>query len=1071
MLPKKVGGHVEFPIGNPQTKRQPSIGVRGAIRIRFWNIRMRIRNSHFDPQSSPTKCWYIAILVVFGMAIGMRPIQGQEPIRTTFEAKYLPAVEAARQLPVVLHGVVACVPEGWKGFFLEDASGGIYCEALNSDAEASFWPMEVGEEVELHGVSAAGHRNSFVMVSKVASKTKGVLPKPKLRTIQNIIDDRVDADFVRVRGHIVGLTNIAGQMEYGLLSEGVEALVFHSSFRIDPKVYEPSEVEVCGIVIPQEGNARPVKIIVPNPESFKMLATHLDILDATPVSTVEESLLKSSIKNPVVRIAGDIFCSDADETWLVEKGFGIDWKLNNTILPEGTKRVEVLGVLKREGDRQWLQYGTVLSTSSAAALRTIARGKPVANTTEYRNQMVTLNATYWDVSAFHSEVILSFYAGDSKLTCRLVDDVATRTLPKLQRGAEYRVSGLLTPVSMDNVDTQVLLIRSLADIDWVAGPPWPIRFTLYIVSMLSAGLALGLATTIYCWKQANTAKSRLEIARNELHRANESLEARVVDRTLELDTTNRRLVEEAKARQLVEREQKETLASLEDAQSLGQMGSFIWQADTGCSSWSKQCSVIHGLEPSQRPPTVEEYCALVAEEDRTAFQEFLEQATRSSDREEFQYRIVLPNQEVRWIRCLIRSHHVDGVLSSMDGIVQNVTEQVKAEEQLRYSVKMEVAGHLAGGIAHDLNNTLAIVNLNCYLLGAELRKLPISQQVAEHVSAIESASEKSALLTRQLLTFSRKQIIRPVVLNINSSVQSFGPLLRQLIPDRIHIHFDLAENLANVRLDQGQLEQLLMNLVLNARDAITDEGRIGVRTSNVVIASEEDGVAWIVKPKTGSYVSLWVTDNGNGIAPECLPKIFEPFYTSKGPEKGTGLGLAVVHGIVRQNHGGLAVTSVPNQGTTFQLLMPIVQNKDDGAAVDPLDLGLQPVANQFRSTPERKESILLVDDEPSVGKHTEHVLKHLGYSVTTVTAAAEGLQQLLESPNSFQLLITDYSMPQMTGLELAKKVRAVVPKLPVILMSGYLNEEAFQSMTAGENPIFVQKPFTIPDLAHQFSKL
>lgn len=982
------------------------------------------------------------------------------------EAKFISNADASLKLPIALSGVVTCVPQGWKGFFLEDDSGGVYCEPKDAEAEASFWPVRVGEKVELKGVTAPGHRNSFVAVSSITSRKPGTLPKPTIRTIRNTIDDRIDADFVRLRGHIVGLVNIAGQMEYGLLAEGVEAEVVHAGFRVDPKVYDHAEVEICGIVIPQETNARRIKIIVPELSCFKMIATHLEVLESTKVSTVRDLLERDVDINPIVRLSGEIFSQSKDETWLVENGFGIAWMSKGNLLPEGTRHVELIGILKQAGARRWIAYGTTLATTNVENESKVANHFLPSEVIGKTNQIVSLNATFWDLNAFDSDLVLSFDLGNAKLTGRLLDQTDVLKLNDLQRGAEYQVTGLLTSASIDGVEAPFLLIRSLSDVVQVSGPPWPVKFTLYIVSLLTAGLAVGLVTSVYCWRQASTAKQRLELARNDLHLSNENLEKRVADRTLQLDTINRRLTDEATARLLVECEQKETLASLEDAQSLAQIGSFVWNATNSTATWSRQCFLIHGLDPQECPPHLEEYCNRVSEEDRPAFKHYLQRAATSSDREEFRYRIKLPNEEIRWVRSLIKStYSPDRSSLSFEGIIQNVTDQVQAEEQLRQSVKMDVAGHLAGGIAHDLNNTLAIVKMNCYLIQAELEGQSLGPSICEHLAAIETASEKSALLTRQLLTFSRRQIIRPVVLNVNSTIQGFRTLLSKLVDNRVSLEFQLTNEISHVRLDQGQLEQVLMNLVLNAHDAISGSGTIQVRTRNVSITGESDYGNWILQPKAGDFVSLSVTDNGSGIDSDCLSKVFEPFYSTKGPEKGTGLGLAVVHGIVRQNNGGLRVESQLNQFTSFEILIPIAHEVDSEKVSDFPQVDALPLFETIKARATRNETILLVDDDSAVGSHMEHVLKRLGYTVKTISTAQEALKLIREGAKDFQLLITDYSMPQMSGVELAKQIHQHLPSLPVILMSGFLNEEAFRSLPLGLEPIFIQKPFTIQELA------
>ncbi|MFO0944184.1 MAG: hypothetical protein U0930_26035, partial [Pirellulales bacterium] len=471
--------------------------------------------------------------------------EADKPLTTVSSVKYLSGDEAAKRVPVLLTGVVTGVPPGWKGFFVEDETGGIYCEPLDAESEKTFWPIHVGELVQLQGVSAPGHRNSFLTVSKVLSRSVGPLPDPKLTTVRQLIDDVVDADFVRVRGQIVGLVNIAGQMEYGLLADGVEAQVLHVGFRIDPKVYELAEVEVCGIVIPQEAQARKVKIIVPDEPSFKMLATDLEVLNATPLNSIRNLFKNHAPVNRVVRVSADLYSKDAQHSWLIGGGFGIRWNHANILLPSNTRSVELIGILKGTDSRRWIDYSTVLSTSENTINQNLGASTTTEKPSVLVNRLVTLTGTFWDSNIFNSDAILSFDVDDSKLTCRFIGSLGEAELSHLRRGAKYEITGLLTPVVNDSLDATEMLVRSVSDIVEVSGPPWPTRITLYIVSLLSTGLAFGLATATYQWLSARKANERLELAKSMLSSSNEELEARVADRTKELMQSNSKLVEEA----------------------------------------------------------------------------------------------------------------------------------------------------------------------------------------------------------------------------------------------------------------------------------------------------------------------------------------------------------------------------------------------------------------------------------------------------------------------------------------------------------------------------------------------
>lgn len=432
----------------------------------------------------------------------MRPISADEdlafvkPLRSAMKVKKLSSNVAERGLEVELHGVVTCVVPGWKGFFIEDESGGIYCEPNDTDAQNSFWPILAGEVITLRGFTAPGHRNSFVKVSSVTTRQQGNFPQPPLRTIQQVIDDRVDADFVKVRGHIVGMVNIAGEMEYGLLADGVEALVLHAGFRVDPKVYELSEVEVRGAVIPQEAEDRKMKIIVPHPDCFKLLASHLDVQVATPKKSIHEILSQPTGSSPVVHISSDIFCTDRDTTWLSENGYGINWKSSGVLLSTDTRHVELMAVRRQDGDKCRLEYATILSTDSSFAESRPVSYIPEGSLDSGINQIVSVTGEFWDANTINAELVLSFDADNKKLTCRLPGKSDSNQLPKLQRGAEYRITGLLSAVLEGSPETYELLVQAEADIVQISGPPWPLRFTLNIVSFLTVALALGLGAAI-----------------------------------------------------------------------------------------------------------------------------------------------------------------------------------------------------------------------------------------------------------------------------------------------------------------------------------------------------------------------------------------------------------------------------------------------------------------------------------------------------------------------------------------------------------------------------------------------
>ena len=425
----------------------------------------------------------------------------------------------------------------------------------------------------------------------------------------------------------------------------------------------------------------------------------------------------------------------------------------------------------------------------------------------------------------------------------------------------------------------------------------------------------------------------------------------------------------------------------------------------------------------------------------------------SRDRRDIRYRIETQSGAQRWVQAVARSvRSAKGTVIGIEAVIQEITANVIAEEELRQSLKMEAIGRLAGGIAHDLNNTLTVIQTSCYCL-----QQPFATETERltHLSAIQSASERSANLTKQLMTYSRKQVVRPVQLNINQSIQGFEPLARRLLGDGVRLVQSLDIKIDNAKLDPSQFEQILMNLLINARDAMMDGGEIVVETRMTTVDGSIPTQSWSLAPGHGDYVTLSVCDTGAGIAKDVVKKIFEPYFTTKPSDRGTGLGLAVVHGIVKQNGGGILVSSVLQKGTTFQILLPIWDEIRDGN----VSAGL--AERKFLSM-EANKSILLVDDEPIVLKMTKSILESQGYQVAAFASARQALEAAMAT--DFDLLLTDVSMPEMHGCALAKRIQKHRPNIAIVFMSGFLNDDDSSEHAVGVDAHFLQKPFAMTAL-------
>ena len=412
----------------------------------------------------------------------------------------------------------------------------------------------------------------------------------------------------------------------------------------------------------------------------------------------------------------------------------------------------------------------------------------------------------------------------------------------------------------------------------------------------------------------------------------------------------------------------------------------------------------------------------------------------------------------RWLQTIKRPlASPDGTIMQMLGVATDITQRKRAEEalheseeMLRQAQKMESIGTLAGGIAHDFNNLLTAVNGYSELV---LRKMDDGDPLRSKVEEIKKAGDRAASLTRQLLAFSRKQILKPVVLDLNTVITGMGRMLPRLIGEDIDLRFELQADLGQVKADPGQMEQVLMNLVVNARDAMPAGGRLTVKTENVQFAGRSVKQRLLVEP--GNYVVLSVTDVGVGMDAELQSHIFEPFFTTKEVGKGTGLGLATVYGIVKQSEGSIWVYSEPDKGTTFKIYLPRV---DDVSAI-------AEEGKQAQTAPTGQETVLIVEDESMVRALAQEILEEYGYTVLTASNGMEGLRVCRESPDKIDLVLTDVIMPQMSGAELAQNILAIHPETHVLYMSGFTDDAVVRHGVITEDMCFLQKPFSPEALA------
>jgi nitrogen-specific signal transduction histidine kinase/CheY-like chemotaxis protein len=390
------------------------------------------------------------------------------------------------------------------------------------------------------------------------------------------------------------------------------------------------------------------------------------------------------------------------------------------------------------------------------------------------------------------------------------------------------------------------------------------------------------------------------------------------------------------------------------------------------------------------------------------------------------------------------------------GISLDVTERRTLEEQFQQAQKMEAVGRLAGGVAHDFNNLLTVILGYCEMLLADRdRNDPRQSDIAE----IQKAGTRAADLTRQLLAFSRKQIIEPTLLDLNAVVADMRAMLERLIGEDVKVVLALRPQLGIVNADRGQVEQIVMNLAVNARDAMPKGGTLTIETANVELDEHYAKTHLAVKP--GQYVLITVSDSGTGMTPQVQARLFEPFFTTKEPSKGTGLGMATVYGIVTRSGGSVGVYSEVGKGTAFKVYFPTA----DAAEMVVVDTRA-PVARPRAGT----QTVLVVEDEGGVRELAKKLLQRLGYTVLIAANADEALRLFHENP-TIDLLLTDVVMPGASGPELTTQLVEQRPALRVIYMSGYTEDAIVQHGVLKPGIAFLNKPFTSETLGRKIREV
>lgn len=545
----------------------------------------------------------------------------------------------------------------------------------------------------------------------------------------------------------------------------------------------------------------------------------------------------------------------------------------------------------------------------------------------------------------------------------------------------------------------------------------------------------------------------------QIKQYNESLIRKLEEKALQLEQANRALGLDLAGRQKAEEALRESEALLNEVGQIAKIGGWEMDLITRKARWTRGTYDIVEIEPGAPIPGPDEHVSYYLPEYRPMVAEAIRGLIKEDKPLDIEAQALTAKGNVKWFHAIGKAVRNGNQCIKIKGTLQDITEQKLAETereklqaQLIQAQKMESVGRLAGGVAHDFNNMLGIILGYSELI---LERGNLSETLQNNIQEIHNAGRRAAEITGKLLAFARRQTISPKVLDLNETVGNMLKMLRRLIGEDIDLAWFPKPGLWPVMADPSQIDQILANLCVNARDAIAGAGKVTIETGMVTFdsayCSEHAGFV------PGDYTMLAVSDNGCGMPPEVLSHLFEPFFTTKEVGKGTGLGLATVYGIVKQNNGFINVYSEPERGTTVKIYLPRHVGKAD--TIEEQEAVAIPRGHG--------ETVLLVEDDPAILLLAETMLTGLGYKVLEASAPNLALQLAKEHLGTINLLLTDVVMPEMNGRDLAQQVQALDPEIKVLFMSGYTADTVAHHGVLDEGIRFLQKPFSIRDIAHK----
>ncbi|MCX8155425.1 MAG: ATP-binding protein [Verrucomicrobiae bacterium] len=936
------------------------------------------------------------------------------------QVRMLPPEEAARGLPVKVQGVVTYSDYAWHALFIQDETAGIYV----GDVSIAELPR-VGDGVVLEGITQPGHFAPVIRCKQLERVGEKPLPTPATPPLFQLVSGAFDSQWVEVEGTIRSVFVDEYHLRFKVAGGGY---VFDARIPWDKKEQPPPQLinarvrlqGACGTVFNNRRQAIGMQMLVPSLRHVTVLRQET----ADPFTQPAQSIASLLRFNPNlgnyqrVKVEGVVTLRLGDGSFFVQdKSGGV------RVRPAG-------GEPAREGFQvQVVGFPVVYNYSPELVDAQFRLGPPAAWPAPVRASLKELMTGDFDGQRVEIEGELadvSHLASSDRLAIRtpegMVDAVLEKKLVNLShlaKGSRVRVTGVcwITADEQRQPRSLVLALNSLQDIVVLAAPPWwtPQRAALALI-LLGCSILLGVGYVALLRRQV---QRQTRIIREQMNQVSQ-LETRY-RHFLENAAGIYYQVEPANFKPVFFHGQVEKITGYPEADFSGHRRFWL--------------DLVH---PEDRERVKEEGRKLMQVPGHVAALE---------------YRIVRADGNVCWVQDIARNQpDAQGKVAAIYGAIYDITarkraeaEQRQLEAQLRQAQKMEAVGQLAAGVAHDFNNILTVIQGNASFLEEDVGHRP---ELLEACQQITEAANRAGALTRKLLLFSRKQAVQAQAVNLNELVSNLTKILGRLIGEHIQMQYHYGAALPAVLADPGMLDQVIVNLAVNARDAMPQGGTLTLATS--VAEFQEADLAAHPERRPGQFVCLSVTDTGCGMTPEVLRHIFEPFFTTKEPGRGTGLGLATVYGVVKQHQGWVEVQSEVGKGTTFRIYLPaqpVAQEKED--AVQPPD-----------PPPNGTERLLVVEDEAPVRMLVGAALQRRGYQVVLAASGPEALERWEEHHGEFDMLVTDMVMPQgMTGLELGRRLRAKKPGLKIIYMSGYSAETALAETSQDLRTRFLAKPY------------